>query len=333
MSGSAAGHPGGGPLGTGSGGGSDGGGSDGGEGGGPSAPPTCYVHPARLAGSVCRRCNRPICPECMTEAPVGWQCRRCVREGARQSPVRRWQPARGGAGYGRLGATRMTPMVIALIAINVAAYVWEMSSKPAALVVGGQFAGVCPHRVECNYGLLPFAVHQGQWYRLITGAFLHANIEHIAFNMFTLAIVGAPIEAELGRARFLALYFVSALGGSVGSYLISNPDQIGVGASGAIFGLMGAYFVIARRRRWDSSAILGLILINLLISFASTGIDWRAHLGGLVTGAIVGLAMTRSSKGWQLGRAGEMALGVGAAVAMGAVLSLLATLPPGQLSF
>jgi len=292
--------------------------------------PACYVHPGRLASSVCRRCNRPICTECMTEAPVGWQCRSCVREGARSSPVRRWQPGR--QGYGRLGATRMTPMVIALIAVNVIVYVWEMSSKAGVLFVNGQFVGQCPHSVECNYGLLPAAVHQGEWYRLISAAFLHANIEHIAFNMFTLAIVGAPIEAELGKVRFLALYFVSALGGSVGSYLLSEPLQIGVGASGAIFGLMGAYFVIARRRRWDSSAILALIIINLLISFASTGIDWRAHLGGLVVGAVVGLAMSRSASGWQLGRAGELVVGVGFAIVVAGVLSLLVTLPPGQVN-
>ena len=266
----------------------------------------------------------------MTEAPVGWQCRSCVREGARTSPVRRYQPAR--AGYGRLGTTRMTPVVVALIAVNVIAYIWEMSSKAGALFVNGQFAGVCPHSVECRYGLLPAAVHQGEWYRLITGAFLHANIEHIAFNMFTLAIVGAPIEAELGKVRFLALYMVSALGGSVGSYLLSQPLQIGVGASGAIFGLMGAYFVIARRRSWDTSAILALIIINLLISFASAGIDWRAHLGGLVVGAVVGLPMSRSARGWQLGRTGEMVLGVGSAIVVAAVLSALATLPPGQAS-
>lgn len=264
----------------------------------------------------------------MTEAPVGWQCRSCVREGARQSPVRRWQPAR--PGYGRLGATRMTPMVITLIALNVIAYVWDMASKPGTVVLGGRVIGVCSHSVECSYSYLPVVVHHGGWYRLITGAFLHANLEHIAFNMFSLAIVGAPLEAELGKVRFVMLYLTSAFGGAIGSYLFSDPYQRAVGASGAIFGLMGAYFVIARRRRWDSSAILGLIIINLLIGFASASIDWRAHLGGLITGGLVGTAMTRSGKGWQLRPAGEMAVAVGATVVVAAVLALLATLPPGQ---
>lgn len=232
----------------------------------------------------------------------------------------------------------MTPMVIGLIAVNIAAYVWEMSSKAGLLLINGQplvvngQPGFCAHSVVCNYSLLPIAVHHGEWYRLITAAFLHANIEHIALNMLWLAIVGAPIEAELGRVRFVALYLVSALGGSVGSYLLSSEWQLGVGASGAIFGLMGAYFVIARRRRWDTSAILALILINLLIGLAIPGVDWRAHLGGLVVGAVVGLAMTRSGRGWQVGRTGEMVVGIGSAVLVAAILSLLVTLPPGQVN-
>jgi membrane associated rhomboid family serine protease len=287
----------------------------------PAQPPTCYAHPGRVAGSVCRRCNRPICPDCMTEAPVGWQCRACVRAGSRRSPVSRWQPVR--PGYGRLGATRMTPVVVAVIVVNVVVYVWEMSGRAGAAVVNGRMIEICPHIAECKYGLLPVAVHNGEWYRLITAAFLHVSIEHIAFNMFTLAIVGAPVEAELGRLRFI---------GSVGSYLLGSPLEVGIGASGAIFGLMGAYFIIARRRRWDISVIVALIAINLLFSFTTTGIDWRAHLGGLVVGAVVGTAMTRSGRGWQLGPTGEMAVGIGAAVVVAAILSLLVTLPPGQVN-
>jgi len=265
----------------------------------------------------------------MVQAPVGWQCRKCIKSDSRSAPVQRWRPAAGG----QLGNTRVTPLVIALIAVNVAVYVWEMSTKPGYFSVAGQSA-FCPlaHVAECQYGLIPTAVHHGQWYRLLTSAFLHANISHIAFNMFTLAIVGPPVEVALGRVRFVALYLVSALGGSVASYLLNTPGQIGVGASGAIFGLFGAYFVIARRQRWDTSAILALIGVNLFIGFASTTVDWRAHIGGLVTGTIVGVAMSRSRSGWRLSPAGEMAVGIGAAVVVAAVLSLLATLPPGQVN-
>jgi len=232
----------------------------------------------------------------------------------------------------------MTPAVIGLIVINVVAYIWQMSSGVGLALINGQPVlanGLpigCAHAVTCDYAQLPAAVHHGEWYRLITSAFLHANIGHIAFNMFALAIVGPAIEAELGRIRFIALYLVSALGGSLGSYLLSDPLQLSLGASGAIFGLMGAYFVIARRRGWDSSAILGLILINLLIGFTSTGISWQAHIGGLVVGSVVGLAMTRSGRGWQVGPAAEMALGVGSAAAVAVILSLLVTLPPGQMN-
>ena len=296
-------------------------------------PTSCHAHPERTAGALCRRCGRPICPECMVEAPVGFQCRTCVRRDSREAPVKRWRPSSAG----RLGNTRITPVVIALIVVNVGVYVWEISTKPGFFSIAGNAYGCpLPHVAECKYGLLATAVHQGQWYRLITAAFLHASPSHLVFNMLTLAIVGSPIEAELGRARFVALYLVSALGGSVASYLLSNPGQIGVGASGAIFGLLGAYFAIARRQRWDTSAILALIVVNLVIGFASTTIDWRAHIGGLVTGTVVGFVMSRSRSrsrsGWQLSPGGEMAAGLGAAVIMAAVLSVLVVLPPGHVN-
>jgi membrane associated rhomboid family serine protease len=217
--------------------------------------------------------------------------------------------------------------------VNVGVYLWEISTKVGFFsIAGNRYPCPLQHVAECKYGLLASAVHQGQWYRLITAAFLHASPSHIVFNMLTLAIVGSPLEAELGKARTIALYLVSALGGSVASYLLSNPGQVGVGASGAIFGMMGGYFAIARRRRWDTSTIIALIAVNLAISFASATIDWRAHIGGLVAGALVGFAMSRSRSGWQLGPAGEMAAGLGAAAVVAAVLSVLVILPPGHVN-
>ncbi len=142
----------------------------------------------------------------------------------------------------------------------------------------------------------PEAVHHGQWYRLLTAAFLHANIEHIFFNMVILAIVGSPVEAEVGKVRFLVIYLISAFGGSVASYLLSNANVLGLGASGAIFGVMGSYFVLARRRGWDVATIAALIVIELAIGFGSSTIDWRAHLGGVITGAVVTLGLTRSTE-------------------------------------
>lgn len=283
----------------------------------PAAEPThCYVHPGRPAGSVCRRCGRPICPECMREAPVGWQCPTCVKQGARISPTVRWRPR----GYGRLGNTRVTPVVGVLIAVNVGVFLWEQTKF---------------QNVVFRFGMSPIAVHYfHQWYRLITAAFLHQGWEHIIFNMFTLAVVGPPVEAELGKARFAALYFLAAVGGSVGSYLLSSANELGLGASGAIFGLMGAYYVLARSRRWDMSAITGLVVLNLIIGFAVPNIDWRAHLGGLITGGLVSFGLDRLSVGAGAGHARGAEIAGGAAVVAGAAfaLTLLVLLPPGHVN-
>jgi membrane associated rhomboid family serine protease len=277
----------------------------------PPAPPRCYAHPDRLAGSICRRCGRPICPDCMREAPVGWQCAGCVKQGARVSPTVRWRPR----SPGRLGNTRMTPVVLTLIIVNSVIYLWEQTKLTQNIY---------------RFGLNPASIHyQHQWYRLVTSPFLHASVTHIFLNMLTLAIVGPPVEAEVGRVRFLAIYLAAALGGSVCSYLIGPVNEVGVGASGAIFGIMGAYLVLAIRNRWDISTILVLIVVNLAISFADTTIDWRAHVGGLVVGAAVGYGLSRTM---ERRRRPGLAAAYGAAVFVAAVvpLVLLSLLPPGR---
>jgi membrane associated rhomboid family serine protease len=225
---------------------------------------TCYRHPDRATGASCTRCGRPICPECMVQAPVGHHCPTCVRDG-RPAPTRqiRWQPVGGGG--------RITPVVALLIGANVVAF----------LLTGG---GTSIERFS-QWGV---RVASGQYYRLITAAFLHANVLHIVFNMAALLIFGPTVEAAIGRVRFAALYLLAALGGSVCSYLFSSPSVQAVGASGAIFGVLGAYFAIARARRAETSGIAILIALNLVISFADPVIDWRAHVGGLVTGLVIG---------------------------------------------
>ncbi len=296
----------------------------------PVAPPRCYVHADRLAGSTCRRCGRPICPDCMHQAPVGWQCTSCMREGSRVSPTVRWR-ARPSAGTGRLGNTRMTSAVVGLIAVNVVIYAWESRHLNSTIR---------------RFAMWPDGVHfYGQWYRLVTGAFLHASITHILFNMVTLAIVGPPVEAEVGRLRFLSIYMLSAVGGSVGSYLLSQPDVAGVGASGAIFGVMGAYYVLSRLRRWDTRSILALIAVNLLIGFTNAGIDWRAHLGGLVVGAVTCFGLmavpgvrARPGAAWPAGRSatpsevGQVVQGLAVVLAVLVALGLLLQLPPGHVN-
>ncbi len=264
----------------------------------------------------------------MREAPVGWQCARCVHQDTRQAPVTRWRQSRPG----RLGSTRLTPVVTALIVLNVVVYLWEMSSHAGYYVYNG-VAQACPNLAECRFAMWPAAVHHGQWYRLFTAPFLHANIEHILFNMITLAIIGSPVEAEIGKTRFIAVYLLSALGGSVASYLLSSSNELGVGASGAIFGLFGAYFVLARRRGWEIVNISVLIGVNLVIGFASSTIDWRAHLGGLVTGAVVTIGLAHSSERLQRNsRAVGLATGAATTVAAVVVLSLLTLLPPGHVN-
>ncbi len=210
-------------------------------------------------------------------------------------------------------------MVIALIVLNVVAYVYEKSHMTVSF--------------EAKYFLVP-ALVPDHWYSLITSAFLHDpnNPWHLLLNMISLAIVGPPVEAEVGRVRFAAIYLLSAVGGSVGFYLLAPANVPGVGASGAIFGLLGAYFVLAKLRGWQTQSIVGLLLVNVLYSFTG-GIAWQAHLGGLVTGALVTLGMMWRPQ--SLRRPSEMAESVQAVavvVAGSLVLGLLVQLPPGHVN-
>ena len=171
---------------------------------------------------------------------------------------------------------------LTLVAVNVAVFVLGLAVGDGELQLRfGNIAG--PAALQPGGGL--DGVVTGEYYRLLTAAFLHAGLLHLMFNMFALATVGPMLESALGRLRFAALYALSALGGSVLSLVLSSPNQLGVGASGAIFGLFGAYYVVVRRMGGETRAIVTLLVINLVITFAVPIIDWRAHLGGLVTGA------------------------------------------------
>lgn len=231
------------------------------------APPACYRHPDRPAFVGCSRCGRPVCPECMRNAAVGHQCVDCVHEA--MASVRRPVTA--------LGVAQRTglPMVsYTLIAINVAAFVLQLVLPGLSRVLA----------------LWPPAVAAGEYYRLFSSAFMHYGIVHIIFNMWALYVLGPPLEQHLGRLRFGALYFLSALGGSVVVYLFSPLNAATAGASGAIFGLFGATLVAARRLNLDVKWLLSLIAINLVITFTLPGISWQGHVGGLITGAAVSAA-------------------------------------------
>lgn len=175
------------------------------------------------------------------------------------------------------GATIRTgkPVVsYSLIAANVAVFLLQASSK----------------MVVYRLALVPLFVAAGDWYRLVTSAFVHFGLVHLLFNMYALYILGPPLERHLGRLRFAALYGLSALGGSVLVYLFSVPTAPTAGASGAIFGLFGATAVAYKRFDLDMRWLIGLIAINLVITFSVPNISWQGHLGGLITGAVVAAA-------------------------------------------
>jgi membrane associated rhomboid family serine protease len=281
----------------------------------PAPPPSCYRHPDRTASVVCAHCERPVCTDCMVEARVGWQCPPCTSEGARRS---RHVPAFTHTSPGRTGAvgsTNPTPIVLAIIAVNVVVFFLEDFGNNLQVVD--------------RFAMWPLGVHvYGQYYRAFTAMWLHANFLHIFFNMIALLIVGPAVEVLLGKARFLVLYLLAGLGGSVCSYLLSQPNAAGIGASGAIMGVMGAYVVLGARRRLPVAPVVGLLVLNFLIGF-SGNIDWRAHLGGLVTGSVLALAYDYA--GGLRDRNAELAVTIGASAATVALLAFLITgVAPGH---
>jgi membrane associated rhomboid family serine protease len=247
-----------------------------------SGVPTCFRHAGRETYLSCTRCGRPACPECLRSAPVGQQCVECIREGGRT--VR--QPTSVFGGRAVSGAV----VTWALVALNVAFYLveWAYPKIVDYLAMVGRVPDSALNQV--------IGVSQGQEYRLLTSAFLHEpgfsgfGPTHIIFNMWALILVGPALERLLGRVRFLALYLLSALGGSVFFYLTAPVTEVALGASGAVFGLFGAWFVVSRRLKVDARAILFLIAINLALPIFVGGIAWQAHVGGLITGSVVAAA-------------------------------------------
>lgn len=242
----------------------------------------CYRHPDRETGIRCTRCDRPICPECMVSASVGFQCRECVGEAHRRSAAPRTVAG---------GSVAADPFLITKILIGLNALVFLLVK-----VYGDHLAVDLGLYAQC--GIDQFGQHacigvaQGpdQWYRVLTSAFLHEEYWHIGFNMLSLWWIGAPVERLLGRARYLALYLVSALGGSALVLLIA-PNALTLGASGAIFGLFGAYAVCMRRMRYDMRPIMILLALNIFFSFTWANVSWQGHIGGLVSGTVVAIGM------------------------------------------
>ncbi|NEC65660.1 rhomboid family intramembrane serine protease [Streptomyces sp. SID9727] len=304
-----------------------------------AAATTCYRHPSYETYVSCVRCERFICPDCMREAAVGHQCVECVREGQRS--VRQARTAFGGA----VSRTAVPVVTYALIGLNVLAYLAElirpgvvdrfaMTGAGLTDADGGQYVYV----EGGSPGFDVVGVVDGEWYRLLTGAFLHLppdgssfgslpfGVLHIVFNMYALWNLGRVVEEQLGRGRFLALYLLSALGGSVLVYLISPGDEV-VGASGAVFGLAAAFYVISRRLGRDMQAVNGFLagfLVWMLLSAAFT--SWEGHLGGLLTGAAVTVVYAYAPAGRRT------AVQAAGCVVLAAVLVLLVVLKTSALT-
>jgi membrane associated rhomboid family serine protease len=255
----------------------------------------CYRHPDVESGVRCRRCERPICPECMVSAPVGFQCPRCVKAGPEVRSLR---------------SLRVDPhATYTLMALNVIAFL--------PLLAGGAGIGTGGRSPLLTDGALwgP-AVDAGEWWRLVTSGFLHFGLMHLAFNVFALYLLGGMVEPALGRLRFVTLYATALLGGSFGALLLS-PHALTAGASGAVFGLMGAAIAGMRKRGVNpmESGVVGLLVINLLITFGVPGISIGGHLGGLAAGAAAGFVLFATEDG-----AGRRALGIVVCLAMAVAL-------------
>jgi membrane associated rhomboid family serine protease len=248
----------------------------------PTPVSTCYRHPGQAAGVICQRCDRPICPACMHQASVGFHCPECVKGGGQK------------VYQGRTAMAGNQPILTQiLIGVNVAVYLLGIVLSGANAVQGtsklARYGGLVAQGTFDGRTL--DGVAEGQWYRLITSGFLHYGFLHLAFNMYALWVLGGVLEKSVGRVQLANVYFVSMLGGALGALIVS-PDALTVGASGAIFGLMGGVLALGRSRGISirNSPVLGVLVINLLLTFGlSRYISVGGHVGGLIAGFLTGM--------------------------------------------
>jgi membrane associated rhomboid family serine protease len=260
-------------------------------------PRYCYRHPDRETGLSCSECGRPICADCATFAPVGIRCP--DHAAVRRSPTAKMRPRPVRRAPGIALATGNAPITRALIGMNVVIYLITVVQGQGGLNNPGG-------RLFIQWVLYGPWVEHGGWYRLVTAMFLHASILHIAFNMYVLWAIGTPVEQYLGRIRYIGLYFVSGLAGSAGG-LLQAPHTPILGASGAIFGVLGAMMII----EWQitgrlAGQAMSLIAINLVLSFVIPNVSWGGHVGGLIGGVLIMLAYAH----WRDGRAQYGQIGI-----------------------
>jgi membrane associated rhomboid family serine protease len=279
--------------------------------GAPGSVPVCPRHPDRESYVRCQRCDRPTCPECQRPAAVGIQCVDCVRNQARGA-----RPARTVFGGVASGGSDRPVVTIGIIAICVVVYLLQIVPNSS---------------VTEDYKFAPAYAVSEPW-RMLTSAFLHSPDLplHILFNMYALWMVGPYLEQLFGRARYLALYLICALGGSVGYLLLSSPDNGSqwfggaVGASGAVFGLFGAFFIVQRRLNRDTGGVIAVLVVNFALGFLPN-VAWQAHVGGLVTGLLATAALAYAP------RANRTAVQAGSLAAVLVLLGVLFALKVSSL--
>ena len=269
-----------------------------------TAAPVCYRHPDRNTLLRCSRCERPICASCSIDATVGQRCPECVRAEGPQKVI----PT------SRVSARSGAPATMTFIALAVGFYLLTS--------IGGMREVLFESLAQVN-----FLIAQGEWWRIFTPVLLHAGLTHILFNMWALWVLGPQIERGVGTWPFVAAYLASAGMGGAFAYLMGDPSDVAVGASGAIFGLFGIWLNWAVRRRNTAQGrallqqILFLLLLNAALPFLIPGIAWQAHLGGLVAGFVIGELWSRvRRRNSELARVAIALAVAGIAVAMVLVL-------------
>ncbi len=285
---------------------------------------TCYRHADRETGVSCSECGRGICTDCMVFAPVGI---RCPDHAGKQAPT-------GGPGSRRTGRVgwQGTPgslITRILIGLNIGVFFLnlaqgaELGRNDGSLFVDGALIG----RAFDPAANAVVGVAEGEWYRMVTAMFLHGSLIHLGMNMLMLYWIGSPLEQAVGRLRFLLIYFVSGLCGSAGALALTSQSALTVGASGAIFGMLGAALVYERQRTFVlGGSAMGIILINLILTFSIPNISIGGHLGGLVGGAACSLALSRLGRAHAAyGRPGLLGFAGVAAVAVAALAVSLIT--------
>ena len=280
--------------------------------------PTCYRHPDRETYIRCQRCDRSICPDCMRDAAVGFQCPGCVAEGAKSTRS-------GRTAYGGLRSSNPALTSLVLIGLNVAVWLSVLATGgsggrllqrlvllPTGRCVsagssGSYYPGAGAEQAcaQTRDGLWVPGVADGAVWQLLTSAFSHVELWHIGGNLLMLYLVGPQIEAAVGRIRFLALYLLAALAGSVTVYWLEAPDSSTLGASGAVSGLIAALLVMAIKVGGDVRGILTYVAIMAVFSVLFPGISWQGHLGGFLGGAAVGAVLVHAPRGsrrtlWQV---------------------------------